>query len=460
MLTTETPASQSDPVNSINISSVIGAPRATVAGVLTPSSKLWNRDSRGFGRIAGLDGVRGLAILSVLITHLFPRFPDSGIGAVGNQLITAGAFGVDLFFALSGFLVTGTLIDSKKQPKYFREFYAKRLLRLFPVYYLYLAIVALAVPAVQRVLHSHMPCYKGHWMWFVMYASNLKPNRSTTDPFLGHFWSLAVEEQFYMFWPVIVRFLSRRQLTWLCAALTVTAFLSRMYLSSQGADWNTLYRVTPLRLDALALGALGAIALRNPLLRLGRGRRFARVALVGASLLLINAVSLGKTTSWQGSLIQTWGSLFLGIASSAAIYLAAVEDLVVSRVLCLKVLRRLGRYSYALYVIHILIGFSVEWVKATIEKTSGRSPYWVDLACFFISFGFSYAVAKVSWRYYEFPITRLQRGLKDRCLTSTGAVLTAGSDSRPEANSVSFRSLRSRSPLQGRKSHHAMLTEC
>jgi peptidoglycan/LPS O-acetylase OafA/YrhL len=166
--------------------------------------------------VPALDGIRGLAILAVLVTHSVPRLPATGLGYWCNQLIELGTFGVDLFFVLSGFLITGILLDSKDAPNYFRNFYARRFLRLFPVYYLYLIFIALLLPAIHRAIHTHMPDFGGNWWWFLLYSCNLKPDHAANDAYLGHFWSLAVEEQFYLVWPAVVLLLSRRRLTYFC----------------------------------------------------------------------------------------------------------------------------------------------------------------------------------------------------------------------------------------------------
>jgi peptidoglycan/LPS O-acetylase OafA/YrhL len=119
------------------------------------------------------------------------------------------------------------------------------------------------VPALDgiRGLHTHTPDYDGNWWWYLLHVCNLKPDHGVYDPYIGHFWSLAVEEQFYLMWPVLVLLLSRRRFAYCCFCAIALAGTLRVFLSWHGADWNTIYRVTPMRLDPLALGALGAITL-------------------------------------------------------------------------------------------------------------------------------------------------------------------------------------------------------
>src|SRR4029450_1185274 len=174
------------------------------------------------GHVPVLDGLRGIAILMVLGHHysiVWSRtIPlESGIRSV----LEFGWCGVDLFFALSGFLITGILIDAKGQESYFPRFYWRRLVRIFPLYYVFLAAVFVLLPFFPGI--GVTTAQVAPW-WYLTYLQNWKPNRGASDPFLGHTWSLAVEEQFYGVWPLIVRFSSTKVLTWVCVAGALAAF--------------------------------------------------------------------------------------------------------------------------------------------------------------------------------------------------------------------------------------------
>src|ERR1700741_834818 len=155
--------------------------------------------------IPQFDGLRGLAILLVLIGHsgFLEAMPDAG-------MLEYTRFGVDLFFVLSGFLITGILLDSKESPHYFRNFYPRRVLRIWPLYYLVLFLAFVVAPLFQPAMR---PTAARDWSAFAFYVQNIVFAHRVTYPFgLGATWSLAVEEQFYLTWPLLVFLLKKRTL--------------------------------------------------------------------------------------------------------------------------------------------------------------------------------------------------------------------------------------------------------
>src|SRR4051794_16589890 len=188
-------------------------------------------------RIPALDGVRGCAILGDLVAHAFASLPGSA----------SGVLGVDLFFVLSGFLITGILLDTRERPDYFRSFYTRHALRLFPLAFLYLGVVA-ALPLIHQLLGVHgASYYEGSWWWYTLYVSNLKPSHGARDPYLWQFWSLSVEEQFYLLWPLVIWWLGRKRLPWVCFFIVGASLLLRCVWVLQGVDRDTIYRHTLTR---------------------------------------------------------------------------------------------------------------------------------------------------------------------------------------------------------------------
>jgi peptidoglycan/LPS O-acetylase OafA/YrhL len=211
-------------------------------------------------RIPSLDGLRGIAILLVFLFHYFPRDHRDPLSA----LASLGWSGVDLFFVLSGFLITGILTDTRDAPNRFKAFYLRRILRLFPVYFVAVSIV---------VVGTHFLRGYRNWMDipFFFYGSNivelLPHSVSIFPPYFNcqHFWSLALEEQFYSIWPFVVFFVpSRRTLIRVCVCGILGALTLRVIATALGLPLFVSYIELPARMDSLLIGALLAILVREP----------------------------------------------------------------------------------------------------------------------------------------------------------------------------------------------------
>src|SRR6266699_4069882 len=187
------------------------------------------------GYIPQFDGLRGLAILSVLIGHsgFLEALPHAG-------MLEYTLFGVNLFFVLSGFLITGILTDSKGSQHYFRNFYARRALRIWPLYYLVLFVAFVVGPLFAP---SMRPTAVSVWPAFVFYVQNIVFANRGTYPFgLGATWSLAVEEQFYLTWPVMVFLFKKRTLAVVSALLVVVSLSLRLSFHFHGAPTGFVHQ--------------------------------------------------------------------------------------------------------------------------------------------------------------------------------------------------------------------------
>ena len=257
----------------------IGGPaplRAAVAATpdVTDSKAVSDTAPRAGAHNAALDGVRGVAIALVLATHFLAPFSAAarnqreGRGWILAHLFDAGWVGVDLFFVLSGFLITGILADAKGGRHYFRNFYIRRSLRVFPLYYGVLLVCCVILPLLGV---GTIESGKQGWLWG--YGVSLFPMFSGAEFRLGndmnllftHFWTLAVEEHFYLVWPLLVCFMGRQTLMRLCVGLGVLAFVARCVCVKLGASTPVMYEVTFLRMDGMLAGAWAALAIRGPL---------------------------------------------------------------------------------------------------------------------------------------------------------------------------------------------------
>lgn len=365
--------------------------------------------------IPALDGLRGLAILLVLLHH-FTFYSGMKAEMFLDRLYymttMAGWCGVDLFFVLSGFLITGILVDAKGGPGYFRNFYMRRTLRIFPLYYAALALTFLLAPVVLAAGAE----FSADQLWYWTYLINVKialdgwPAQNA----IAHFWSLAVEEQFYIVWPVLVLALSRRGLFSACAACIALALWTRVALTWADEDLAA-YVLMPARMDSLALGALLALLAREP----GGLQRWRRAAwgVAAVSGALLGWIFVAKRGLWlHHRQIHTVGFSIIALFFAALLTLTvtAREASLLHRLFTLRPMMMLGRYSYGLYVIHhpVAIGLGSllgGWQLPTV--LGSRLPVLLvfSAVCFVVSL----LLAMLSWHLFESRFLRL----KDRFAT-------------------------------------------
>ena len=371
------------------------------------------------GRLLPLDGVRGLAVLIVIIHNSAWIAGESEhlLLKLTNATIATGWIGVQLFFVLSGFLITGILIDTKSKPRFFRSFYMRRTLRIFPLYYVVIALTIVIGPLVawspvwaESVRHSHQ------WAYWV-YVQNWITTSPGIDA-LSHTWSLAVEEQFYLMWPVIIWLVGRRGLTNLClVAMLGTPFI-RLALWLPGIAPNSAYVFTIARWDALAAGALVAVLVRDDVGRKVLVRWQGRLAgLAGVATVALVVVERGFH-SFEFS-VQVIGQSLIAILSASLIAFAVAEGPSAPRrlqaFLSLEGLRTLGKYSYAMYLFHQPIQQLLSPVLG--EEVRGADTPWrlARLTLYILLvLVLTFAASLVSWRLIEKPFLDLKDRLAPR----------------------------------------------
>jgi peptidoglycan/LPS O-acetylase OafA/YrhL len=352
-----------------------------------------------------LDGLRGVAILLVLVGHicesLIAEFGFRGPVLVAGSL---GWAGVDLFFVLSGFLITGILYDSKNAPHFYKNFYARRALRIFPLYYLALTLVLIA---------SHAAPALGVWGtenpgWTWIYMTNFMLGLGGPDIFgvVDHFWSLAVEEHYYLIWPTFVFFLNRRALMWVAGAAMAIAFALRVSQTDFSSAMSMAgYAFTPMRMDSLAAGSLIALLVRGPLGISGLAQPGRYMALVGAlafAVLLAIRQNTNPDDPWLGTVgLSVLWFTFAGVLITSLTWGPAIG------VMTTPVLRWFGKYSYGMYVWHplfVIVLVHTEWARGL---RGGNGP--LD-AAIWLGGAMTLAIlmALLSWHVWEKQFLKLK----------------------------------------------------
>jgi peptidoglycan/LPS O-acetylase OafA/YrhL len=369
------------------------------------------------GHLPVLDGVRGLAVLMVLLFHFVGNRPPSGwIDRAIVHLTGFGAYGVELFFVLSGFLITGILYDTHNGPHYFRNFYMRRFLRIFPLYYGVLALVFFVAPLIPLLRGPTLDYLVHRQAWAWLYAVNIyiAKDGEWSFSYLNHFWSLAIEEHFYFFWPLAVFVLSRRPraLIAVCLVTALGAMLARLTGSLMGLSWWTTYTLTPFRLDGLALGAFLAVTARQP-------RGLERLARALPLVLAVVGGLLAATFVWTRLVSREGLELVLPVRTALIEMLLAcllVWALIAptrsatSRFFCSRSMVFLGTYSYGLYVYHHFISWYLTSNRTDLELTRWLGSHGAALALQAVLGGSaSLALAYLSYELFEKRFLGLKR---------------------------------------------------
>ena len=321
------------------------------------------------------------------------------------QLAMYGGYGVDLFFALSGFLIAGILYDARWSPRYFRNFYARRALRIFPLYYGTLAVMLIAIPAIPAFRSETLEAVQRHQAWLWLYGINfLQARDGILLPYVSHFWSLAVEEHFYLLWPIAVRCLTPRRMLGLAAGLVVGSTVARTLLAWNGSTDVAVHMLTFCRLDGLGAGAFLAIYAREHAESLTQLRRAGcSLAIVGAAGVVALAVLSAAVPAAQPAILTARRTCFvLLLAALIPFALTSATHSPLHAVLSGRVLRFFGKYSYGLYVFHAIIADYMlrHGTLASIQRLvpGVAVPVLAEAA---IGTTLSVAIAVASYEWYE-----------------------------------------------------------
>lgn len=369
-------------------------------------------DRRPQSFVPALDGLRGIAILLVLIHHLTIYRPEQGLDSWIAAVPLFGWCGVNLFFVLSGFLITGILLDSRDSDNYYTNFYARRMLRIFPLYYLvlFVALVLLPMlPELHRVIVGANPVPEQLPYW--LYLTNFSiADRGMTHGWLDIMWSLAIEEQFYIVWAIVVLLCPTKWLGPLCAIVLVVEPIARILAIADGMDPNDIYVLTWFRLDGLSMGALLAwLHRRGHLEALGRGTL--TTALIATAGIVGIVVDEGDSWWWNPQMLQ-FGFTFIAVGSASMLVsaLSRPEQGWWPWLLSAGWLRAFGKYSYCLYLIHLPVMRVVrEYLYRPTEDFWATASPWLGQMIFYVmAIAPAFLLAWLSWKIFEAPILRLK----------------------------------------------------
>jgi peptidoglycan/LPS O-acetylase OafA/YrhL len=360
--------------------------------------------SKNMKRFPELDAIRGLAVLLVLI-HNTDIYPQLHLG----WIVDNGWMGVDLFFVLSGFLITGILLDTKQSKRYFLNFYMRRCFRIWPLYYSTLIFLFIIIPLLfPSQAHSIFDSRSSPWWAYPLFLQNyLVPVPTAATGPLGVTWSLGVEEQFYLVWPIVVRHCNEDQLRKIAIVAMCVSPILRLFLSHAGVQ---IYSNPICRLDGLMAGAFLALLVRSD--------RFAPSRFVGLAWGML-ALSLTAALLLDKAQARWAVFSFVAVASLSLVFLALFSKQVyLQMILRSRILIFTGTISYGIYMLEKL---PADLVKARLG--SGSAP-WM----FPITAAATFLLATISWYCLESPFLRLNRFFRDssgrRVRLSSGALTT------------------------------------
>lgn len=350
--------------------------------------------------VKSFDGFRGIAVLLVVWYHVYDILRPAHLGPV-TAVASMGWIGVDLFFALSGFLITGILLRTRGREGYFHNFYVRRLLRIFPLYYGVVTVV-LAVQYLHGRASDDVPV----WSLYAYLSNFFVADAASPDLALAVTWSLSVEEQFYAVWPAVVAFLSAGNLRIACIAVAIASPTMRLLLHDP--ENLGVYMNTVCRMDSLVIGALGAMAWFDHDEATVRAAR--RMAYPSIALLVLMGVASGLGVGDRWPILAALSYSMVAISTVMVLLALASGGLPrLSHLLNWEPLAHVGRVSFGVYLLHPLAFMFCLGVWQSL----GIGPPGTDLgrsaAAFMLYTAASVAIASLVYQMVELPLI----GMKD-----------------------------------------------
>jgi peptidoglycan/LPS O-acetylase OafA/YrhL len=364
-------------------------------------------------RVPALDGLRGVAILAVFLRHYaggLEKTANTNAMHLLGMLFNFGWTGVDLFFVLSGFLITGILFDTQGHSDYYKNFYGRRVLRIFPPYYLFAAVYLALTPLIA----AHWKLGQLTFLVFIGFPLALiSPALGEVSPsvHITHLWSICAEEQFYMIWPWTIRKLrTATNIFRACAVIMVATLLLRVFIcSTRWLDIGWTHDFLGCRMDTLAVGAAIAIAMRGPLQR--TLLKWAPIVLFPAAACVAVMCLVRHTVDHSDPVIATIGFSLIALMYGSLLLVGLRPHGWVARLFSTRLLRMFGRYSYAMYLFDFPLTVFLSpkrgyFVSATHSFALGSAVFLAF--CLVVNL----LAAAASYHFVEAPVLRLRRYFK------------------------------------------------
>lgn len=356
-----------------------------------------------------LDGVRGLAILLVTVYRFAREVPTESLpGEVLSSVVSLGERGVDLFFVLSGFLITGVLLDSAKHTHQLRNFFVRRTLRIFPLYFAALALLLTALPAVWPRPIFVEAQQQQFYLWTYLANARITWLDEWCYGYLDPFWSLSVEEHFYLLWPLVIFCLSVRRSMWFAVFAGIACAVARVAYAEFGTLVIAPDVMSFFRFDGLLWGGAIATAARLPKGILGWRSAVAAIVVP----LAITAIAADLIANRALTIPHSLWALFW--VSGLVLLLTSSKVSVLARIFRDARLRRLGKYSYAMYVfqgplIPLVAGVWSSAIVASWLRLDATTSVLATIVYTMGMFALTFASAVLSWHVLEKHFLKLKR---------------------------------------------------
>jgi peptidoglycan/LPS O-acetylase OafA/YrhL len=361
-------------------------------------------------RVAQLDAIRGFALCMVLTIHAFHVKPTGWFTTALDRMLPTMWISVDLFFVLSGYLITSILLRTRGQEGYFRRFYIRRILRILPAYYVLLALIFLVLPHFDPYVREFVTLAnrEGYTWTYVFHVQNLLfavGQPQLPWPGTYHFWSLAVEEQFYLLWPFVVLAAPPNVFRRICVWIFLLCVGAKVVEVAVHASWVTLYMGTPTRIDGLAAGSFVACLQREDAARWARSATIAGIV-AGAALLLVQAMTPEPHDAGRTAIITTLAAFAFG---TALLRVHGRVPPLTGPLLQSRVLIWLGVHSYGIYLLHLpILMLVMSFMMGHRDWLQGLPPNFINFALGAASLVITLPLAWLMFRLIEKPAMDLR----------------------------------------------------